>query len=68
MKPLMKGFESADQKIEVPSVREIQQLKFAGKGRNCSFWNVNVWSLCSGQDLNASKLLSSFLALPCVSE
>ena len=58
MKPL-KSLELVESEL-IPTVRQIQQSKFAGRGKSCFFWNMNTWGLCSGQDLNASTL--SFLS------
>ena len=35
--------------------RELLEAKHAGKGRNCSYWPVNTWGLCSGQKLRTTK-------------
>ena len=42
---------------DVPTVREALKTQFAGKGRNCSYWPINYWGLCSGESLRVSQYL-----------
>ena len=53
----MKSLQTVLQHREmIPTVRQLQE-KFAGQGRNCSFWEANIWSLCAA---NAKVNLAVF--------
>ena len=36
------------------TVKAIQAKKFGGKGTSPSYWDINAWSLCAGESLQAS--------------
>ena len=53
-KPLL-SLESMRRK-ENQKVRNVLYEKYAGRGRNCSYWEVNYWGLCRGAKLLVSCL------------
>ena len=38
-----------------PTVRDVLQREYAGKGRNSSYWPMNTWGLCSGENFHVSS-------------
>ena len=47
---------------ENAKVKDVLQSTYAGKGRKCSHWPMNVWALCSGENLHVSWSIPQIVA------
>ena len=48
------------------NARKMLKVKHAGKGRNCSYWPVNIWALCSGENLQVRGAILLHHAKTCI--